>query len=58
MEIDMKRFRVLLVGLLFAAWVSPALADCPANGRMYRTGDVVGDYQCQPNGGWKRVERR
>jgi hypothetical protein len=36
----------------------PALADCPANGRMYQTGDMVGDYQCQPDGSWKRVERR
>jgi len=54
----MKAFRVFLIGLFLAAWVAPALADCQANGRRYRTGDIVGDYQCQPDGGWKRVPRR
>jgi hypothetical protein len=58
MEVTMKAFRVFLVGLFLAAWVAPALADCQANGRRYRTGDIVGDYQCQPDGGWKRVPRR
>jgi hypothetical protein len=54
----MKRIRVAVLGLLFLAWVTPALADCRANNRMYRSGDVVGDYQCQPDGMWRRVERR
>jgi len=58
MEIAMNRVRIVVLGLLLTAWGLPAFADCPANGRMYRTSDVVGDYQCQPDGSWKRVERR
>lgn len=54
----MKAFRAFLIGLLLAVWVAPALADCQANGRKYRSGDVVGDYQCQPSGEWERVQRR
>jgi hypothetical protein len=54
----MKSMHALVLGLFMVAWVTPALADCPANGRMYATGAVVGDYECQPDGKWKRVERR
>jgi len=54
----MRSLRALVLGVLVVVWVTPALADCPANGRMYKTGDVVGDYRCQPNGEWRREERR
>jgi hypothetical protein len=58
MENAMNHIRIVVLGLLLMASGLPALADCPANGRMYQTGDMVGDYQCQPDGSWKRVERR
>jgi len=54
----MKRIRILLITLTLAAWAVPATAGCIANGKQYATGTVLGSYQCQPNGEWKRVARR
>lgn len=54
----MKRVRILLITLTLAAWAIPAAAGCVANGKQYATGTVLGGYQCQSNGQWKRVARR
>ncbi len=51
----MKPLRIIILGLLLATWITPALAVCTANGQTYDTGTVIGNYQCQSNGTWKRV---
>ena len=54
----MKPFRFLLLALVLTAWSAPALADCIANGKRYSTGTVLGSYECQPDGRWRRTEHR
>ena len=54
----MKPVKTLFVILMLAAWAVPAAAGCIANGKRYATGTVLGAYQCQPNGQWKRMGRR
>lgn len=54
----MKRTKILALSLVLAAWITPALADCTANGKRYTTGTILGNYQCQGNGQWTRVRGR
>lgn len=52
MEMAVKSLGVVLLGLLLAAWVAPALARCLANGQTYDAGTVIGNYKCQSDGSW------
>jgi hypothetical protein len=54
----MKRVQILVLTLTLAAWAAPAAAGCIANGKQYATGTVLGSYQCQASGEWKRVAGR
>ena len=54
----MKHARTVLSALILAVLASPAAAGCMANGKQYATGTVLGSYQCQTGGEWKRVARR